>query len=288
MKHSIYLIMILLLYNCTKGITSTDAISEFEVTFFDYLADSATLYLYTEIEENSNDHSIDSVWAQVYKQNNDLVFYTELIKSNTNDDELQKMHVYSYQGNPGFSSGNYYVKYYFKETSGTNISLTTNIKYLSANQEDSPPKIINLNVPNSISIDSTEWKEISIYLTIFDLNGKDNINTVIYEVKRLFAGCNENVNCEIDLDCHESIIDDEWEWREDWILEFIEYTDNGFIYAVPILMRPLDGRGFSNDANEFPPEDCGNTGPMVIRFTITDRDGNIKMSDEISMEVFAP
>ena len=75
--------MILLLYNCTKGITSTDATSEFELTFFDYLANSATLYLYTEIEEYSNEHSIDSVWAQVYKQNNDLVFSTELTKSNT-------------------------------------------------------------------------------------------------------------------------------------------------------------------------------------------------------------
>ena len=53
-------------------------------------------------------------------------------------------------------------------------------------------------------------------------------------------------------------------------------------------MRPLDGRGFSNDAVEFGPEDCGNTGPMLIRFTITDRDGNIKMSDEIPIDIISP
>jgi len=280
MKNSIYLIIILLTSSCTQDITSADSVSEFKVTFFDYLPGSATLYLYTEIENDSNANSIDSVWVHVYKQNIGLVFSTELTQLYLNS--------YSYQQTvPPFDSGNYYVKYYLREINGVTLSLTTNIKFLSAHEGNAVPEYINIDVPDIFYIDDSEWQELPIYLTIYDLNGKDNIQNVKYEIRRFFVGCNEDVNCIINSDCHENIEDMAFQSDETWHLEFIDYNEEGFIYARIILMRPLDGSGFANEQIEFSAEDCGRTGLMFIRFIITDRDGNIKTSDEIIIEILS-
>jgi hypothetical protein len=301
MKKSIYLIIILLISSCTQDITSPDSVSEFKATFFDYLPDSASLYLYTEIENVSNAYSIDSVWAQVYKQNIGLVFSTELTNPYSDDDGLQTTKVYSYQGNPGFASGNYYVKYYLRETNGGALSLSTNIKFLSAYEGNAVPEYINLDVPDIFYIDNSEWQELPIYLTIFDLNGKDDIKSIKYEIKRSFNGCYENVDCDIndfvylngsfsDLNCHENLVDDDfWSDEDDtWKLTFVEYVDEGFKYAVILYMRPLNGIAYQDENNDFPAKDCGRTGEFYIRFIIEDDAENIVISDEISVAIIAP
>jgi len=301
MKKSIYLIIILLISSCTQDITSPDSVSEFKATFFDYLPDSASLYLYTEIENVSNAYSIDSVWAQVYKQNIGLVFSTELTNPYSDDDGLQTTKVYSYQGNPGFASGNYYVKYYLRETNGGALSLSTNIKFLSAYEGNAVPEYINLDVPDIFYIDNSEWQELPIYLTIFDLNGKDDIKSIKYEIKRSFNGCYENVDCDIndfvylngsfsDLNCHENLVDDDfWSDEDDtWKLTFVEYVDEGFKYAVILYMRPLNGIAYQDENNDFPAKDCGRTGEFYIRFIIEDDAENIVTSDEISVAIIIP
>ena len=290
MKKSIYLIIILLISSCTQDITSPDSVSEFKATFFDYLPDSATLYLYTEIENDSNAHSIDSVWAHVYKQNIGLVFSTELTNPYSDDDGLQTTKVYSYQGNPGFASGNYYVKYYLRETNGETLSLMTNIKFLSAYEGNATPEYITLDVPDIFYIDNSEWQELPIYLTIFDLNGKDDIKSIKYEIKRSFNGCDENVDCDIDLNCHENLVDDDY-WSDDeetWELTFVEYVDEGFKYAVILYIRPLNGSGYEDAKNNFIAEDCGRTGEFDIRFIIEDATANIVISEAISVAIIAP
>jgi hypothetical protein len=290
MKYSIYLIIILLISSCTQDVISADSVSEFKATFFDYLPDSATLYLYTEIKNDSNAHSIDSVWAHVYKQNIGLVFSIELTNTYSDDDELQTTKVYSYQGSPGFSSGNYYVKYYLRETNGGTISLTTNIKFLSAYEGNSIPEYINLDVPDIFYLENSKWQELPIFITIFDLNGKDDIKSIKYEIKRSFNGCEENVDCDIDLNCHENIVDDDYWSDEDdtWKLTFVEYIDEGFKYAVILYMRPLNGSGYEDTYNQFSAEDCGRTGEFYIRFIIEDDAENIVISDEISVAIIAP
>ena len=290
MKISIYLIIILLTSSCTQDITSADSVSEFKVTFFNYSPISATLYLYTEIENDSNAHSIDSVWAHVYKQNIGLVFSTELTNPYSDDDGLQTTKVYSYQGNPGFASGNYYVKYYLRETNGGTISFMTNIKFLSAYEGNAVPEYINLDVPDIFYLDNSKWQEFPIYLTIFDLNGKDDIKSIKYEIKRSFNGCDGNVDCDIDLNCHENLVDDDfWSDEDDtWKLTFVEYVDEGFKYAVILYMRPLNGIAYQDENNDFPAKDCGRTGEFYIRFIIEDDAENIVTSDEISVAIIAP
>ena len=277
--------MILLLNNCTQDITSSDSVPEFKVTFIDYLPASATLYIYTEIDNYSNDHSIDSVWAHVYQQNIGQVFSTELTKPYSHYDDRQTTQVYSYQGNPGFSSGNYFVKYYLREISGVNLSLTTTIKFLSAHEGDAEPEFINLEIPDIIQINNTEWKEIPIYITIFDLNGKDDIKSLIYEIKRTFYGCDGI--CIIDANCNEPINDTNFQPDETWDLKFIEYVDEGFKYAVILYMRPLNGSGYEDENNQFPEEDCGRTGEFEIRFILTDYSDVTIFSDEIPIAIIA-
>ena len=286
MKNSIYLIIILLTSNCTQDIILDDSVSEFKATFFYYLPDSATLYLYTEIENDSNAYPIDSVWAHVYKQNIGLVFSIELTNTYSDDDELQTTKIYSYQGNPGFSSGNYYVKYYLRETNGRTISLATNIKFLSAYEGNAVPEYITLNVPDIFYLDNSEWQELPIYLTIFDLNGKDDIKSIKYEIKRSFYGCEEN--CTIDENCNEPIDDPNFQSDETWHLEFIEFVDEGFKYAVILYIRPLNGSGYEDAKNNFIAEDCGRTGEFDIRFIIEDATANIVISEAISVAIIAP
>ena len=91
----------------------------------------------------------------------------------------------------------------------------------------------------------------------------------------------------INSDCHENIEDITFQSDETWHLEFIDYNEEGFIYARIMLMRPLDGSGFANEQIEFSAEDCGRTGLMFIRFIITDRDGNIETSDESIIEILS-
>ena len=290
MKNSIYLLLLLLTSSCIQYSISADSVSEFTATFFDYLPDSASLYLYTEIENDSNAHSIDSVWAHVYKQNIGLIFSTELTNPYSADDGLQTTKVYSYQGNPGFASGNYYVKYYFRETKGGTTSLTTNIKYLSAYEGNAVPEYINLDVPDIFYLDNSEWQELPIYLTIFDLNGKDDIKSIKYEIKRSFNGCDGNVDCDIDLNCHENLVDDDYWSDEDdtWKLTFVEYVNEGFKYAVILYMRPLNGIAYQDEDNDFPAKDCGRTGEFYIRFIIEDNAENIVTSDDISVAIIVP
>ena len=166
----------------------------------------------------------------------------------------------------------------------------TNIKFLSAYEGNAVPEYINLDVPDIFYLDNSEWQELPVYITIFDLNGKDDIKSIKYEIKRSFNGCDENVDCDIDLNCHENLVDDDY-WSDEndtWKLTFVEYINEGFKYAVILYMRPLNGIAYQNENNDFPAKDCGRTGEFYIRFIIEDNAENIVTSDEISVPIIIP
>ena len=74
MKYFINLVIIIILFSCTSEITAPAAAIEINITYFDYIPDSATLYLYSEIENTSGKILIDSVWVDVYRQDVGEIF----------------------------------------------------------------------------------------------------------------------------------------------------------------------------------------------------------------------
>ena len=286
MKYFINLVIIILLFSCTKEITAPADVIEINITYFEYIPESATLYLYSEIENTSDKIQIDSVWVDVYRQDIGEIFSLTLNKKNTVNDESQNIHIYSYQDIiPAFDSDNYKMQYYVRKKNGSIISLTTNYKYLSAFSGDAVPEITNWDIPGQIEINNTEWEEVPITVTIFDLNGKEDIHSIKYQIKRSFDGCNGD--CIIDNNCNDPINDEIFRWETDWVLQFKEYIDIGFKYEVVILMRPLDGSSYEDENVHFEAKDCGQTGSFEIRFIVSDSTGNDIISDAILVQVIS-
>ena len=286
MNKRYYLFTVFIFIGCTKEIALPESVSEFSITYFDYYTESAQIYLYTEIEKSLTIQSIDSVWADVINQDSEKILTAKLLQTNNLNDSIWNVNSFSYKEfiSP-FESGNYWVKFYIS-VSGKLDSLITNSKYLSSFDGNAEPEIINWDIPEYIVIDETEWKEMPIILTIFDLNGNDNIQNVKYEVKRFFDGC--EVECIIDPNCNDIIEDSEFQSDETWDLEFIQYNSAGFLYGVVIKMRPLDGSSYEDEHNQFEARDCGRTGLIIIRFIITDLDANQIFSNEIPIEIVSP
>ena len=285
-KHYYYLFTVFIFIGCTKEIALPESVSEFSITYFDYYTESAQIYLYTEIEKSLTIQSIDSVWADVINQDSEKILTAKLLQTNNLNDSLWNVNSFSYKEfiSP-FESGNYWVKFYIS-VSGKLDSLITNSKYLSIFDGNAIPEIISWEVPNEFQIDEVDWKDLPIFLTIFDLNGNDNIQNVKYEVKRFFDGC--EVECIIDPNCNDIIEDSEFQSDETWDLEFIQYNSAGFLYGVVIKMRPLDGSSYEDEHNQFEARDCGRTGLIIIRFIITDLDANQIFSNEIPIEIIKP
>ena len=285
-KHYYYLFTVFIFIGCTKEIALPESVSEFSITYFDYYTESAQIYLYTEIEKSLTIQSIDSVWADVINQDSEKILTAKLLQTNNLNDSLWNVNSFSYKEfiSP-FESGNYWVKFYIS-VSGKLGSLITNSKYLSVFDGNAIPEIISWEVPNEFQIDEVGWKDLPLFLTIFDLNGNDNIQNVKYEVKRFFDGC--EVECIIDPNCNDIIEDSEFQSHETWDLEFIQYNSAGFFYGVVIKMRPLNGSSYEDEHNQFEAKDCGQTGLIIIRFIITDLDANQIFSNEIPIEIVSP
>ena len=271
---------------CVKEIILPDHLPEFNKTYFDYDPESTKIYLYTEIEIFSTTQVIDSVWADVYNQSGAEILTAKLLQTNNFGESVQNLHAYSYKETLfPFESGNYRVQFHYKISDDTN-SLMTNSKYLSVFEGNASPEFISWEVPIEFQINATEWTDLPISLTIFDLNGKDNIQDVTYEVKRYFGSCEGD--CIIDPNCNDIIEDSEFQSDETWDLEFIQYNSAGFLYGVIIKMRPLDGSSYEDEHNQFEARDCGRTGLIIIRFIITDLDANQIFSNEIPIEIVSP
>ncbi len=141
------------------------------------------------------------------------------------------------------------------------------------------PEIIEIEIPSIYQIDQTQWTILDLRLKIKDLNYLNNIEKVRYEIKRtLLNGC--NVECIIDENCNQDIIEEDYISDQTWIFNYTEsLSDTIFIYDEEILIRPIDGSAFyEGEELIFNETDCGRTGIIEFKFIVEDRDG---LKDEI-------
>ena len=59
---------------------------------------------------------------------------------------------------------------------------------------DAIPEFITLEVPSEFQIDALDWKNLPLFITIFDLNGNDNIQNVKYEIRGRQFDCRDSTS----------------------------------------------------------------------------------------------
>ena len=191
---------------------------------------------------------------------NVYIYENNLVDENNNPALAQDIYLYDLELTIRFSD---------QSTYSFNNDLTTSIA----------PEIIEIEIPNIYQIDQTQWTILDLRLKIKELNYLNNIEKVKYEIKRtLLNGC--DVECVIDDDCDQDIIEEDYISDQTWIFNYTEsLSDTIFIYDEEILIRPIDGSAFYEEEELiFNETDCGRTGIIEFKFVVEDRDG---LKDEI-------
>jgi hypothetical protein len=288
MKLTLSILVLFLFGGCTNDILlpnddgyQTDP-PEFETLYFDFNPSSEEIYFYAEIVNESENLYIDSVWVELSNNSGFEQSFTlqELDNSGT-------IKIFSITEQlVSFWNDVYYAEFNFTDSNGQVYVSISATKYLSVVTENVHPEIVNILMPTEFQLSQNEWSELNIELTVLDLNGNDNIQSVKYEIQRIFEGCNDD--CIYDSNCNDPIEDSEFISDDTWKFDFSEYSSNGFLYNESILMRPFDGSEYDDGENQFDAKDCGRTGIMFFKFIVTDNDGLLIESDEILLEVTAP
>ena len=149
------------------------------------------------------------------------------------------------------------------------------------------PEIVDYTIPETFQINANSWSWLPIDIEILNLNGFDNIESVSYQVKRIYNGC--DVECYYDLMCNDPIEDSEYQSDPTWIFEYVSSSNQNqnHSYHVEIPMRPLDGSALldTDDNVIFPSSDCGRTGIVLFKFIVYDKDGLIDQVIDIPLEI---
>tara|TARA_Y100001936_G_scaffold112485_1_gene110538 strand:+ start:34 stop:945 length:912 start_codon:yes stop_codon:yes gene_type:complete len=236
--------------------------------------------------------NIDSITGRV--KTNDMIYYEFEM---TNQDLNSK--VYTYEGNILDEYSNSFLPQdIFLYDLEVLITFTDQSIYTINENLIIPvsPNIVEIDIPSSFQLDETEWSNLGLRVIVKDLNNVDNIDKVKYEIKRtLLNGC--DVECVIDDDCDQDIIEEDYISDQTWIFNYTEsLSDTIFIYDKEILIRPIDGSGLPyngecNDQNNdqicdgFEETDCGRTGIVEFKIIVIDKDGLKDEVDAILMEI---
>ena len=154
------------------------------------------------------------------------------------------------------------------------------------------PEILSIDLPESFELDLTEWSFLPIQLTIFDSNGLNDISLVKFEVLRVFEGCLDDSDGDGDIDVGVNDFDYIDGGNNTELMFEALGQNNSFIYlAEPMPMRPADGSALVDPETGdiiYPATDCGKTGVMFFRFTVTDQFGFQEIKTDISIEILSP
>jgi len=277
------LFSILLFYSCESSvINTTDADQEnFSILGFSVHYDNQEnkISIFVEISDSENIDFINSyITSNGDINNGEIIFNESLIQSSINSN------IFLYEGFLELSDGIYIydIALLFNFNDGSNQGM-----FLDEFSTPVKPEIIDYTIPTTFQLDSTEWSLLPIDIEILNLNGFENIESVSYQVKRIYNGC--NVECNYDSNCNDSIEDLEYQSDPTWIFEYLNSynTNQNHLYHIDIPMRPLDGSALV-DENEniiFPNSDCGRTGMVFFEFTVIDQHGLIDQIIDVPLEI---
>jgi len=296
MKTNLLLISLILFLGCTNEILLPDDEGyqspppEFETTYFNYNNVSNELFIYCEIVNYLE--NIDSVRVEILDSQSEVVFTTYLEVLNSGSNNQYSMLVYSTtQLFNTLESGVFYAHYYMYFNSAQIIESISGETYLSSISEPIAPEIILINMPEIYELHATQWTLLPIEITVIDSNGQSDINQVEYEILRWFNPCEADNNGDGSID--EGNYDDDYSNfdYDNWVLQFESFgQNNSFIYSVEIPMRPSNGSALLDEYGNIihPATDCGKTGDMSFRFTVTDGSGLQDIETDVYLVITAP
>jgi len=277
------LLSILLFFACESSVNNASESDEqgFNISGFsiNYNNEENKISIYVEISDSENIASINSYITRngdIY--DGEIIFNELLIQSSVNSN------IFLYEGSLELSNEIYIydiaLVFNFNNESPQGIFLDTFSTPIK-------PEIIGYIVPDTFQLDPTDWTWLPIDIEILNLNGFDNIESVSYQVQRIYNGC--DVECNYDPNCNDSIEDSEYQSDPTWFFEYVSsYNINqNHLYQINIPMRPLDGSELlDEDGNTiFPSSDCGRIGTILFKFIVLDQDGLIDEEFDIPLEI---
>ena len=292
----IFIFIFTFLSNCTKEIISSNNTSDFSITvsYFNYNNHTNKIFFYSEIENNTNVSSIDSVWVLLYNDDGKEINSSELNPEYLDSNFISMTSVYSSVITlNNLEPDVYFAVFNMQDQLGNHFDSKSTRKYLTTNTDPIKPEIIEYSVPETFVLHPTEWTILPIELHVFDENGLEDMNRVEYKTLRIFNDCSEDNNGDGIIDAF--IPDDNYTnlGFEDWLLTFNRFGPNNiFIYRVEIPMRPVDGSALTdldgNVVTGFEATDCGRTGDVFFMFQVTDRSGLTDVIEDIHIEIIKP
>jgi hypothetical protein len=280
---------------CSKELLGPEGNSPiFEITYFDFNNSTNEIFFYSEVKNDFSEHTIDSVWVELYSVNNlsdPLKFILEIneqsISGNSDNAIYSITNVLT-----NFISDTYISKFQLLFDGSDVMISEPSLNFLSSISEPIAPEILSIDLPESFELDLTEWSFLPIQLTIFDSNGLNDISLVKFEVLRVFEGCLDDSDGDGDIDVGVNDFDYIDGGNNTELMFEALGQNNSFIYlAEPMPMRPADGSALVDPETGdiiYPATDCGKTGVMFFRFTVTDQFGFQEIKTDISIEILSP
>ena len=277
------LFSILFFYSCESLVNNVPDIDEenFSILGFsvNYDDQENKISIYIEVSDSENIDFINSYITSNGDINNGEIISNELLMQSPINSNI-----FLYEGYLELSDEIYIydIALLFNFSDSPNQGL-----FLDTFSTPIQPQIIDYTIDNSFQLDSTVWTMLPIDIDISNLNGFENIESVIYQVKRIYNGCSNE--CEHDSDCNDPIEDLEYQSDPTWIFEYMSsYNLNqNHLYHIDIPMRPLDGSALLDEDGNiiFPSSDCGRTGIVLFKFIVLDKDGLTDQIIDIPMEI---
>ncbi len=270
MKKILTILLLLLCAACDLPTTSVNSTQpEIGNIFLDYDQETTEVFLQVELLPEGTSDMIDSVRVELYTlPDNQLTEAFSLHDDGTGGDMLPGNGIYSILSMPQLPLvfGAYLIKGMAYTASGEELTQTST----TVIEEEFPPSIISVEMPEIYSLDPSSWTDLNITVIIDDPNGPDDIKYLRYYINIDFL----TVDCEGNYNPDPQ--DENYQSDPTWQMTYSHTNSDGhLVYTTSIPMRPVDdGAG-----------GCGKTGIALFSFLVKDGSNHVATESDIVLEI---
>ncbi len=253
----------------TPAVSAPQSEPEIHQTLFSYNQEAAEIWLQVEVDDPQGIETIDTVLVTLSPLSSEGEAFTFLLPdTGTSGDLLPGNGIYTLNLflQDGIPFAIYLMETRVVDMDGNSASR----RQVVTIEEEVPPQILSVEMPEVFHLDPTEWSTLTIRVTIDDENGPDDIRYVRYAINTdyLTVDCEGNINPSPHID--------NYYWDPSWFMVFSGVTEDGMlVYETNIPMRPVDdGMG-----------GCGKTGLALFRIMVKDYSNYDDQQSGITLEI---
>ena len=241
-----------------------ESIPEINNVFMDFDASSGELFFQVEAGDPQGIENIDSLWIIMQSLTDNSEVLIEL-NDGTDGDLIQNNGIFS--GilsiiSNGLEFTDYLITIYVLDVEG---NLAEDAFYYEL-EESFPPTIIEVSIPETITLNTVEEVDLEITVLVEDENGLDDIKWVRYyiDTDAMFLDNPSTNECDRDWGMTNSgYVSD-----PSWYMNYKGTNSSGqFEFQTIIPMRPIS--------------ECGGTGDAFFKFAVKDMDNQIHEYSDI-------